>query len=79
MLTAGGGGLGAGAGAGGGGRGAGDWGGGRGGGRGRRGSRCKRKVVALKRLTIHEAPSVLTVHLKRFDPVNFAMGGKIGT
>lgn len=27
---------------------------------------CKQKVKALKQLTIHQAPSVLTVHLKRF-------------
>ncbi|KAK4797526.1 hypothetical protein SAY86_029852 [Trapa natans] len=27
---------------------------------------CKQKVQALKQLTIHEAPYVLTVHLKRF-------------
>jgi len=40
--------------------------------------RCRVKVPALKRLTVHEAPNVLTVHLKRFDPMNFASGGKIG-
>ncbi|KAF8639892.1 hypothetical protein AX17_001144 [Amanita inopinata Kibby_2008] len=35
--------------------------------------KCKRPVVAEKRFTIHEAPIVLTVHLKRFSP----MGRKI--
>lgn len=29
--------------------------------------RCKEKVRALKQLTIHKAPYVLTVHLKRFS------------
>ncbi|XP_072978058.1 ubiquitin carboxyl-terminal hydrolase 23 [Typha angustifolia] len=29
--------------------------------------RCKQKVRALKQLTIHKAPNVLTIHLKRFD------------
>ncbi|GKC96035.1 ubiquitin carboxyl-terminal hydrolase 23, partial [Tanacetum coccineum] len=28
--------------------------------------RCKQKVKALKQLTIHEAPNVLIIHLKRF-------------
>lgn len=28
--------------------------------------RCKQKVRALKQLTVHKAPYVLTVHLKRF-------------
>lgn len=28
--------------------------------------RCKQKVRALKQLTIHKAPYVLTIHLKRF-------------
>lgn len=27
---------------------------------------CKQKVKALKQLTIHKAPNVLTLHLKRF-------------
>ena len=27
---------------------------------------CKQKVKALKQLTIHKAPYVLTIHLKRF-------------
>ncbi|KAI6047525.1 cysteine proteinase [Pisolithus marmoratus] len=36
--------------------------------------RCKKPVVAEKRFTIHEAPAVLTVHLKRFSP----LGRKIG-
>lgn len=27
---------------------------------------CKQKVKALKQLTIHKAPDVLTIHLKRF-------------
>ncbi|EIM85714.1 cysteine proteinase [Stereum hirsutum FP-91666 SS1] len=35
---------------------------------------CKRRVVAEKRFTIHEAPVVLTIHLKRFSP----LGRKIG-
>lgn len=31
--------------------------------------RCKQKVRALKQLTVHKAPYVLTIHLKRFhDP-----------
>ncbi|XP_003371133.1 ubiquitin carboxyl- hydrolase 36, partial [Trichinella spiralis] len=29
--------------------------------------RCKRRVSARKILTIHSAPNVLTIHLKRFD------------
>ena len=28
--------------------------------------RCKQKVKALKQLTVHKAPYVLTIHLKRF-------------
>lgn len=28
--------------------------------------KCKQKVKALKQLTIHKAPNVLTIHLKRF-------------
>ncbi|KAI6152250.1 cysteine proteinase [Pisolithus tinctorius] len=36
--------------------------------------KCKKPVVAEKRFTIHEAPAVLTVHLKRFSP----LGRKIG-
>ncbi|KAL0949256.1 hypothetical protein HGRIS_009334 [Hohenbuehelia grisea] len=36
--------------------------------------RCKKPVVAEKRFTVHEAPIVLTVHLKRFSP----LGKKIG-
>ncbi|KAA1466586.1 cysteine proteinase, partial [Dentipellis sp. KUC8613] len=36
--------------------------------------KCKQKVVAEKRFTVHEAPMVLTVHLKRFSP----LGRKIG-
>ncbi|OEL32957.1 Ubiquitin carboxyl-terminal hydrolase 23 [Dichanthelium oligosanthes] len=31
---------------------------------------CKQKVVAKKRFLIDKAPSVLTVHLKRFSPFN---------
>ncbi|KAJ2922096.1 hypothetical protein H1R20_g15009, partial [Candolleomyces eurysporus] len=31
--------------------------------------KCKKPVVAEKRFTIHEAPVVLTVHLKRFSPL----------
>lgn len=31
--------------------------------------RCKKHVNAEKRFTIHEAPLVLTVHLKRFSPL----------
>ncbi|GJM87121.1 hypothetical protein PR202_ga03045 [Eleusine coracana subsp. coracana] len=31
---------------------------------------CKQKVVAKKRFTIDKAPSVLTIHLKRFSPFN---------
>ncbi|KAJ7780993.1 Usp36 protein, partial [Mycena metata] len=36
--------------------------------------RCKKPVIAEKRFSIHDAPMVLTVHLKRFTP----MGRKIG-
>ena len=36
--------------------------------------RCKKPVLAEKQFTIHEAPTVLTIHLKRFSP----MGRKIG-
>ncbi|RDB19818.1 Ubiquitin carboxyl-terminal hydrolase 42 [Hypsizygus marmoreus] len=36
--------------------------------------KCKKHVVAEKRFTLHEAPLVLTVHLKRFSP----LGRKIG-
>ncbi|TFY77180.1 hypothetical protein EWM64_g6832 [Hericium alpestre] len=36
--------------------------------------KCKQKVVAEKRFTIHEAPVALTIHLKRFSP----LGRKIG-
>lgn len=31
--------------------------------------RCKKPVIADKRFTIHDAPMVLTVHLKRFSPL----------
>ncbi|CDY57464.1 BnaC09g33510D [Brassica napus] len=30
--------------------------------------RCRQKVKAIKQLTVFKAPSVLTVHLKRFEP-----------
>ncbi|KAH0839829.1 cysteine proteinase [Lanmaoa asiatica] len=36
--------------------------------------KCKKAVVAEKRFTVHDAPAVLTVHLKRFSP----LGRKIG-
>lgn len=36
---------------------------------------CKQKVKALKQLTIHKAPEVLAVHLKRFSAL--APGQKI--
>lgn len=36
--------------------------------------KCKKPVVAEKRFTIHDAPAVLTIHLKRFSP----LGRKIG-
>ena len=36
--------------------------------------RCNKSVIAEKKFTVHEAPLVLTVHLKRFSP----MGRKIG-
>lgn len=38
------------------------------------GCRCKRAVIAEKQFTLHDAPMVLTVHLKRFSP----LGRKIG-
>jgi ubiquitin carboxyl-terminal hydrolase 36/42 len=31
--------------------------------------KCKRPVIAEKGFTIHKAPPVLTVHLKRFTPM----------
>ena len=39
-------------------------------------SRCKKKVPALKQFTVHRAPKVLTIHLKRFD-YHRLMGGKV--
>ena len=39
-----------------------------------RSARCKKPVTADKNFTIHDAPLVLTIHLKRFSP----MGRKIG-
>ena len=42
---------------------------------------CKKKTRAAKRLSIHTAPSVLVVHLKRFEHSGLGMGGgggKIG-
>jgi ubiquitin carboxyl-terminal hydrolase 36/42 len=36
--------------------------------------RCQRAVIAEKQFTLHDAPMVLTVHLKRFSP----LGRKIG-
>ena len=42
---------------------------------------CKKKSRAAKRLTIHAAPNVLVVHLKRFEHSGLGMGGgggKIG-
>ncbi|KAI0254842.1 hypothetical protein BJV78DRAFT_1279930 [Lactifluus subvellereus] len=36
--------------------------------------KCKRRVVASKRFTIHDAPLALTVHLKRFSPLGRKMG-----
>lgn len=38
---------------------------------------CKQKVRALKRLTVHKAPYVLTIHLKRFR--SYDPGKKIDT
>ncbi|KAJ8478316.1 hypothetical protein OPV22_022043 [Ensete ventricosum] len=38
---------------------------------------CKENVRGLKQLTIHKAPYVLTIHLKRFD--SFVPGQKIDT
>ena len=32
--------------------------------------RCKQKVKAKKRLTVHKAPYVLTIHLKRFQALD---------
>ena len=37
---------------------------------------CKHKVKAIKRMTIHRAPTVLSIQLKRFDLMS-AWGGKI--
>jgi len=31
--------------------------------------KCKKPVVAEKQFTIHDAPQILTVHLKRFTPI----------
>jgi len=36
--------------------------------------KCKRRVVASKRFTIHEPPLALTIHLKRFSPLGRKMG-----
>ncbi|KAG7097286.1 hypothetical protein E1B28_004651 [Marasmius oreades] len=36
--------------------------------------RCKKHVNAEKRFTIHDAPVVLTVHLKRFSPIGHKIG-----
>ncbi|CCM00658.1 uncharacterized protein FIBRA_02696 [Fibroporia radiculosa] len=36
--------------------------------------KCKKAVTADKQFTVHDAPLVLTIHLKRFSPI----GGKIG-
>jgi ubiquitin carboxyl-terminal hydrolase 36/42 len=36
--------------------------------------RCKTLVVADKQFTIHDAPAVLTVHLKRFSPLGRKLG-----
>ncbi|KAH9965798.1 hypothetical protein BC827DRAFT_1258986 [Russula dissimulans] len=36
--------------------------------------KCKRRVVASKRFTIHEPPVALTIHLKRFSPLGRKMG-----
>ncbi|KAI0053675.1 cysteine proteinase [Auriscalpium vulgare] len=36
--------------------------------------KCTRRVVAEKQFTVHDAPVILTVHLKRFSP----LGRKIG-
>ncbi|KAG8218543.1 cysteine proteinase [Butyriboletus roseoflavus] len=36
--------------------------------------KCKKAVVAEKRFTVHDAPAVLTIHLKRFSP----LGRKVG-
>ncbi|KAI9513261.1 cysteine proteinase [Russula earlei] len=36
--------------------------------------KCKRRVIASKRFTIHEPPVALTIHLKRFSP----LGRKVG-
>lgn len=35
--------------------------------------KCKKPVVAEKQFTIHEAPQVLTIHLKRFTPLGRKM------
>ncbi|XP_061182057.1 ubiquitin carboxyl-terminal hydrolase 36-like isoform X1 [Saccostrea echinata] len=40
-------------------------------------NRCKQKVPALKRFSIHKAPNVLTISLKRFDYSKMVQG-KIG-
>lgn len=37
-------------------------------------SRCKKHVNAEKRFTIHEAPPILTIHLKRFSPLGRKLG-----
>lgn len=34
---------------------------------------CKKPVVAAKQFTIHDAPQVLTIHLKRFTPLGRKM------
>ncbi|THH13632.1 hypothetical protein EW146_g6609 [Bondarzewia mesenterica] len=36
--------------------------------------KCKRRVIAEKQFTVHDAPLALTVHLKRFSPLGRKMG-----
>jgi len=36
--------------------------------------KCKRRVVASKRFTVHDPPVALTIHLKRFSPLGRKMG-----
>ncbi|KAF8897822.1 hypothetical protein BD779DRAFT_1492604 [Infundibulicybe gibba] len=40
--------------------------------------KCKKHVVAEKRFTLHEAPLILTVHLKRFSPLPYMSEGHHG-
>lgn len=39
--------------------------------------KCKNLVRATKQLTLHQAPNILTIHLKRFTPLGRKLGVQI--